>query len=40
MVVVTAAEAFAVAAELRDRQGTVAKLLTAPPQNLGEPKSE
>jgi hypothetical protein len=39
-VVVTAAEAFAVAAEMRDRQETVAKLLAAAPRHLGEPKSE
>ncbi len=39
-VVVTAAEAFAVAAEIRERAETVAALRTYPLRRLGEPKSD
>lgn len=38
-VVVTAAEAFAVAAEIRERAATVAALRSHPARRLGEPKS-
>jgi Fe-S-cluster containining protein len=39
-VIVTAAEAFAVAAEMRDRHAMVEALLSAPRRKLGEAKSE
>ncbi len=39
-VVVTAAEAFAVATEMQAREAMVATLLAQPPRHLGEPKSE
>ena len=39
-VIVTAAEAFAVAAEIHERQEMVAALLAAPRRRLGEPKSD
>ncbi|HJR57288.1 MAG TPA: YkgJ family cysteine cluster protein [Rhizomicrobium sp.] len=38
-VIVTAAEAFAVAAEMRERQDMVAGVLAGPRRQLGEPKS-
>jgi hypothetical protein len=39
-VIVTAAEAFAVAAEMRERQEMAAALLAGPRRKLGEPKSD
>jgi hypothetical protein len=39
-VVVTAAEAFAVAAEMRERQEMAAALLAQPRRSLGEPRSD
>lgn len=39
-VIVTAAEAFAVAAEMRERQDMVAAVLAGPRRSLGEPRSE
>jgi Fe-S-cluster containining protein len=39
-VIVTAAEAFAVAAEIRERQEMVARLLAEPRRRLEEPKSD
>lgn len=39
-VIVTAAEAFAVAAEIRERQEMAARLLAAPRRRLDEPKSD